>query len=532
MRHLQAYIQRLFPESSVTAVKVGEGIVLRGWVTDPAHINQIIEIAEQFGPKVINQMKEGNVNQIQLHVKVMEVQRSRIRQLGFNWNLLGDNSYLTSTPGSLAPVNSISLPFGGPPTVETVGSSLAQQTINFGLTSSNSIFQGFLEALKQEGLLKVKSDTNLVTTSGRPANLLSGGEFPILVPQSFGNVTIQWREFGVRLEFVPFVLGGGNLRMDIAPEISERDFSNAVQVNGFTVPGLTTRRVNTQVEMKFGQTLIIGGLISTRYTAETDKLPLLGELPWIGAGFRRVRYDENETEMVILVTPQFVAPLDSNQAVNIGPGELTDIPTDKELFGQGFIEVPVTGGNGGYGSTRWQGLNGNCAPQSQIPQSQIIVPPSNMVAPQNVPLSQPSSPATVIVAPAPEVQLPPPALQNSESTLAPSGSATVPSDTPFPTPSGNTIPDTNTKTPDATDPNTASRWNPFKGNVLQTKFRKEQPPAQPPVKPETSPSSTVKLSPMAQQPSSQKNVNVESQSTTTITKPGLIRPADQSMYRQ
>ena len=368
VRHLQAYISRLFPESSVKAVKVGEGVVLRGWVSDPHHITEIIEIAEQFFPKVINQMKVGGVNQVQLRVKVMEVQRSRIRQLGFNWNLLGDNHYVASTPGSLAPINSIQLPFGGPPTVETLSSSLASSTLNFGITSASTIFQGFLEALKQEGLLKIKADTALTTTSGRPANLLSGGEFPILVPQSLGTVAIEWREFGVRLEFVPIVLGGGNLRLEVAPEISERDFSNAVQVNGFTVPGLTTRRVNTQVEMKFGQTLIIGGLISTRYTAETDKVPLLGELPWVGAGFRRVRYDENETELLIMVTPEYVAPLDSNQLMG-GPGSMTDIPTDKELYGQGLIEVPITGDNYYHGGGQYghlpshnYGPGQNCGP--------------------------------------------------------------------------------------------------------------------------------------------------------------------------
>ena len=118
--------------------------------------------------------------------------------------------------------------------------------------------------------------------------------FPVLVPQSLGTVSIEWREFGVRMEAVPVVLGNGRLRLDVAPEVSERDFSNAVTIEGMVVPGITTRRVNTQVEMRFGETLMIGGLISTRKTGEANKIPFLGELPLVGAAFRDVSYSQSE----------------------------------------------------------------------------------------------------------------------------------------------------------------------------------------------------------------------------------------------
>ena len=182
-----------------------------------------------------------------------------------------------------------------------------------------------------------------MTTSGRPANLLSGGEFPILVPQSLGTVTIEWREFGVRMEAVPIVLGNGRLRLEVQPEVSERDFSNAVQVAGTTVPGLTVRRANTAVEMNFGETMVIAGLISSRKTAETSKTPFLGELPVVGAAFRRVRYTEGETELVIMVTPELVSPLKSGQVPAGGPGLFTATPTDRELYLDGVLEVPNYG---------------------------------------------------------------------------------------------------------------------------------------------------------------------------------------------
>lgn len=344
VRHLQSYINRFFPDASVTAVKVKDSIVLRGVVSDPAHISQITEVAEEFYPNVINHMQFGSANQVRLQVRIMEAQRSRIRQLGFNWSLLTSNGYVSSNPGNIASPNDVSLNAGGGNTLTHGGNALSASSISFGLVNASSIFRGFLEALKQEGLLRILVETSVVADSGRPASLLSGGEFPILVPQALGTLSVEWREFGVKLEAVPIVLGNGQVLMEIAPEFSERDFANAATLNNTTIPAITTRRANTQVRMRFGQTLMIGGLIATRYTAETDKVPFLGELPGIGAAFRRVRYDENETELIILVTPEYVAPLDPHQVPEGGPGSFSDVPTDHELYWQGNIEVPNYGG--------------------------------------------------------------------------------------------------------------------------------------------------------------------------------------------
>ncbi len=206
------------------------------------------------------------------------------------------------------------------------------------------MFNGFFDALKDESLLKILAEPEMVTTNGRPSTMLSGGEFPILVPQSLGTVSIEWRQFGVRLEAVPMILGNGRVRLQLQPEVSERDFSNSVEVGGITVPALTVRRVNTEVEMQFGQTLMIAGLISSRQTAESSKIPLFGEIPWLGAAFRKVRHDDVETELVILVTPELVAPMDRDQVPQGGPGLYTDSPTDRELYFQGMLEVPSYGG--------------------------------------------------------------------------------------------------------------------------------------------------------------------------------------------
>ncbi|HID22988.1 MAG TPA: hypothetical protein EYP14_11390 [Planctomycetaceae bacterium] len=368
VRYLQALIDSNFPDASVEALKVNDSsLVLRGWVTQPEQINYIVEIAEQFFPQVLNQMRVGGEQQVKLKVKVMEVQRSKIRQLGFNFLYLNKNGYAASTPGQLTEVGEINLPFKpADPGVTFATNSLAEAAISFGLIGDHDIFNGFFQALKEEGLLKILAEPTVVTTNGRPATLLSGGEFPILVPQSLGTVSIEWREFGTRLEAVPIILGNGRLRLELQPEVSERDFSNAVSVGGMTVPGLTTRRVNTQVEMKFGQTLVIGGLIANRRTAETDKIPVLGELPWIGMAFRRVRYDDVETELIIMVTPELVAPLDPDQVPITGPGMNTDAPTDRELFIDGLLEVPnFAPGEDEVVPMSWQGPGASSGPCPQ-----------------------------------------------------------------------------------------------------------------------------------------------------------------------
>ncbi len=391
-RQLQTIIDRKFPNCSIEAFKVQEAVALRGWVTNPEHITQITEIAEQFYPKVLNQMRVGGVQQVLLKVKVMEAQRSLIRELGMNFTYLSRGGYVNSAPGSLNTLGAVAYkPLG-------ITSISKDVTGSFGIVGNNSIFNTYISALHDEALLKILAEPEMVATNGRPATMLSGGEFPIIVPQSLGTVSIQWREFGVRLEAVPFVLGGGALRLDLQPEVSERDFANSVTIGGTTVPGLTVRRVNTQVEMKFGQTLMLAGLISKRQTATTHKVPFLGELPYIGAAFSRKHNEDSETEVVITVTPELVAPLDDGQIPAGGPGQFTDSPTDRELMGYGLLEVPK------YGERC-----ANCPPGQAGP---LIVPGLKQ------PLGQPfnSSPAPAVDPAERKELLAPPAPNDTETT--------------------------------------------------------------------------------------------------------------------
>lgn len=342
-RHLQAIIDNRFPDSSVEAYKVQDSVALTGWVSQPEHITQIVEIAEQFYPRVLNQMNVGGVQQVKLKVKIMEVQRSKLRRMGINFLTNNfDSAFVSSTPGQLNTLDGFGLTPGNV-TASFTGSTLAAASLAFGYVTDSGALSLFLDALKEEELLKILAEPILVTTNGRPAMMLSGGEFPILVPQSLGTVSIEWRPFGVRMETVPIILGDGRVRLEVMPEVSERDFANSITLSGSTVPALTTRRVNTQVEMRFGQTLMLAGLLSSRQTAQTQKIPFLGELPWAGSFFRRVSYDDVETELVILVTPELVAPLEAGQVPRGGPGTFTSTPTDRELLFGGMIEIPKYG---------------------------------------------------------------------------------------------------------------------------------------------------------------------------------------------
>lgn len=386
-RELQSYLERLFPGTAVKAIGLKDGVVLRGWVTDPTQIPQIIDIAEQFYPIVHSQMNVGGVTQVQLHVKILEIQRSKIRDLGFNFLALGQQYAVASTPGGIAGIGVDLMggaamgngPFGGPPGVSVAA---GDAEFKFAITGSSNVFQGFLKALQSEALAKVLAEPILVTTSGRPASMLSGGEFPVLVPQGLGATGIEWKKFGVSMEVVPIVLDRGRLRLDIAPEVSVRDFSNGVNIEGLVVPGVAVRRVNTQVEMRFGETLMIGGLISTARTGTTQKVPFLGELPWIGAAFSRKTFTDTETELVILVTPQMVAPMGPGQVPAGGPGLYTDTPTDHELYLDGLLEVPLYGPEcGPNGACETQLIQPGYVPstiQPQAPPSAVIDPAQNL----------------------------------------------------------------------------------------------------------------------------------------------------------
>ena len=223
--------------------------------------------------------------------------------------------------------------------------------------------QVFLQALAENSLLKVLARPDLVAVSGETASFLAGGEFPIPVPQSgsaSGAVTIEFREFGVRVNFTPVVLGLERIRLKVRPEVSETDYSTALQIQGYVVPGLTQRRVDTTVEVDNGATLAIAGLLSEEVRGIASRIPALGDVPVLGALFRSTEYKRRETELIILVTPEIIAALEPQQLAKV-PGDDVTTPNDFELYALGLLE------GGSIGTTEADAANGTLPPVRVAP---------------------------------------------------------------------------------------------------------------------------------------------------------------------
>jgi pilus assembly protein CpaC len=271
----------------------------------------------------------------------MEVSRTKLRKLGFDWAIFSGNDSIISNAAGIISGSELD-PMTGITTITTA----AAETITARIIDSTSFFL-FIEALRQHQLLKVLAEPTLVTVSGRPASFSSGGEFPIQVAGGLGTNTIEYREFGTRVDFVPIVLGDGRVRLEVRPQVSERDPTLAGSPD--LPPGLRTRWVDTAVEMNAGQTLALAGLIQSRIESENRGIPWLADLPWVGAAFRRVEETYNEVELLIMVTPEFVAPLDAHDVPPCGPGQLTTSPNDVDLYWRGYLEVPACCPDGSCG---------------------------------------------------------------------------------------------------------------------------------------------------------------------------------------
>lgn len=328
-RELEEAIRYLFPKSTIRVFPLANSVLLTGHVDNPQHVQRIVEIAEDYHPKVINNISVGGVQQVLLKVKVMEVSRTKLRSLGFDFAHFTNGDFVVSGAAGLISA------FANGTVTSSPGANL-----EFGIIDGNSQFFGVLEALRQDNLAKILAEPNLVTVSGRPAFFNVGGEFPIIVPQSLGTVSIEYKKFGTQVDFVPIVLANGSIRLEIRPRVSEIDSARSISISGVTVPGLTVREADTGVEMKAGQTLAIAGLVQERTETEARGFPWLSELPYIGAAFRREQDVKNEIELLILVQPQLVAALDEHEIPPGGPGLATTNPRDHELFLKRYMEVP------------------------------------------------------------------------------------------------------------------------------------------------------------------------------------------------
>ncbi|MHC4795198.1 MAG: type II and III secretion system protein family protein, partial [Planctomycetota bacterium] len=323
-------------------------IVLSGRVPDVDMIDRIVSLAEAFAPNVRNQMVLAGEQQVLLRCTVVELNKRAIRQLGVNGWLAGDNirdMWAVTQIGGINPSNISLSPIDNMmPTLDSNAIAFGTPGVPLGPSPQLSLIfpraqmQLFFQALRRNNLLRVLAEPNLIALNGQTASFLAGGEFPIPVSQGIsGAVTVEFREFGVRLSFTPTIIGRGMIRLHVTPEVSELDFSAAVVVGGFNVPGLTQRRAETTIELASGSTIAIAGLLKEELAGVVERIPGLGDIPILGQLFRSVDYRSQITELVILVTPEVVSAMGPDQVAAL-PGDSISIPDDWELFGLGLLE--------------------------------------------------------------------------------------------------------------------------------------------------------------------------------------------------
>lgn len=328
VRHNVAGLERalatLDPAQPIDVEAVDGALVLRGNVTSAEVAENAREIAARFAGEnnVVNRLRVTGPSQVNIRVRVAEVSRSLTENFGVRWDEVSADLF-----------GEVFRFFGG-------GVSGAEGAFNFDfeITSGDATIDGLIEALSEEGLISILAEPNLTAMSGETASFLAGGEFPIPVSQDGDRVTVEFKEFGVRLEFTPVLLGEDRISLAVAPEVSELNFADGVTAGGFNIPALNTRRAATTVELGSGQSFAIAGLLQNTRDHNVSKLPGLGDLPILGALFRSDRFREGETELAIVVTPYVVEPTSTREMALPTDDLLPPNDVERIFFGRMYGE--------------------------------------------------------------------------------------------------------------------------------------------------------------------------------------------------
>ena len=317
---LRATLSRALPSQDIRVSQSGSSIVLTGNVSSKEVAEQAAAIAKTADDKVVNLLAAAPMSQvIMLEVKFAEVDRNALRQLGVNILSTG----ALNTPGVIS-TQQFSSTGSSVDLTNSIGSPLKGFSSSYSLTDLLNIFVfrpdlnlGLLvKSLQQRNLLQTLAEPNLIALAGKEASFLAGGEFPVPVVQGSGNgssVSIQFREFGVRLKFVANPNPDGTINLHVAPEVSALDYTNALTLSGFLIPALSTRKADTEVQLKDGQSFAVAGLLDNRVTKISSKIPWLGDVPILGNLFKSSSFVQAKTELLVMVTPRLVKPLEPGQ---------------------------------------------------------------------------------------------------------------------------------------------------------------------------------------------------------------------------
>jgi pilus assembly protein CpaC len=328
---LGSELAQRFPHAHFRVSSVNGRIMLAGTAPNAVMVDQALTVAKQFGADVINAVKVAAPQQVMLEVRFVEASRSASRELGVNWQVFG-TALATGGTGVGAAVGVSNLISGSAPFGTIVGK----------LLGSGVQADGLLQALEERGVIRRLAEPNLTALSGDTASFLAGGEFPIPVSSNLGNVSVEWKKYGVGLAFTPTVLGDGVINLKIEPEVSQIDPTTSINVGSISVPALIVRRANTTVELRDGQSFAIAGLLQANNTTNQKQLPWLADVPVLGALARSAAYQKNETDLVIIVTPRLVRPARPGDVLRT-PFDAAKPANDPEFFllGQSEITVPM-----------------------------------------------------------------------------------------------------------------------------------------------------------------------------------------------
>ena len=439
-------IHQIDPSGRVQAKAVDDSIVLEGNVKDAAQGDDIRKIAARYvanPSQIVNKLKIDAPNQINLQVRVAEVQRNVLKQFGVNWfnieqsgvaafgmvtatnaiapNALGaSGSSSSSVTKIVPPLAGASLSTANPTSCcgfNTPTQTLIGNATNNNLTASyrngDFLINSVVDALAQNGLITILAEPNLVTVSGQKASFLAGGEFPIPIAQSgtgsSAAITIDWKQFGVSINFTPTILADGRIALHVAPEVSELAPNQGITIQGVTVPGITTRRADTTVELGSGQTFAIAGLLQNQTQQQLQAYPWIGDLPIIGSLFRSTAFQRGETELVILVTPYLVKPVSSATAL-VTDNDGFYAPTDRERVLNGSLNSvpnrdPATGKPSASATPGAATADGTTpAPRAPVPTPVALPAPAVMPSTTVEAKAAPLAP----LAPAPKAAVAPP----------------------------------------------------------------------------------------------------------------------------
>jgi pilus assembly protein CpaC len=304
---IDSQIRALFPKDDIRLSQANGSVVISGSVTNPLVAQQAELVVKAAGFQTVNMLASPvkNAAQVQLQVRVAEVNRSRMKDLGSSFAYQG-------APGTGGYVNSGGGPSALGDVVNGAMSGTFTNALNLFVMGGNVM--GMLRAMQTQGALRLLAEPNLIAMDGQQASFLAGGEFPVPVVQDAGSggrasVTVLFKEYGVRLNFKPTVIDEDHIRLELEPEVSTIDFANGVKVSGFVIPGLSTRRAKTGLELRDGQSFALAGLLSNTENRSLSRVPVVSDIPVLGSLFKSKSYMKQETELVFIMTAQLVKPV-------------------------------------------------------------------------------------------------------------------------------------------------------------------------------------------------------------------------------